>query len=232
MKKKAIALALILAFAAAMLCSCAPATQQDGEQTPQTTPATPAITPAGEDGQQDQTQQQEESLGNNGLAVPSEGPGTGKVLYDYDGMGPDGEWNNTLDFCKDYDLTVVNFWATWCGPCVGEMPELQKVYERFALEDSEAKVGVLGIWIDTENAADKEAVLEYTGVTYPIWELNAQMGEKVDLQYIPATIFLDRDGYLVGEAVVGAHTEEEWLQEIQNRLDSSNSDDDCFTGFT
>ena len=65
---------------------------------------------------------------------------------------------------------------------------------------------------------DLDAVLEYTGAAYPIVEFRNEMQNAVELQYIPATIFLNKDGDIVGKPVVGALDAEGWLAEIEGRL--------------
>ena len=140
--------------------------------------------------------------------------------FDFDTMDLDGKAINTREVAAEHDLTLVNFWATWCGPCVNEMPELQSLYERFSTQTEGADVAILGVWLDTENPADLKSVLEYTGAAYPMVKFCDEMQEAVALQYIPATIFLDREGNIVGEPIVGAQNEEGWLAEIEARLAS------------
>ena len=140
--------------------------------------------------------------------------------FDFDTMDLDGKATNTREVAAEHDLTLVNFWATWCGPCVNEMPELQSLYERFSTQTEGADVAILGVWLDTENPADLKSVLEYTGAAYPMVKFCDEMQEAVALQYIPATIFLDREGNIVGEPIVGAQDEEGWLAEIETRLAS------------
>lgn len=153
-------------------------------------------------------------------AVPEEPPAdvpsteADKVLFDYSGIDMSGKEHKILDLCAEYDITMVNFWATWCGPCVNEMPGLQSLYET----QKENGIGVIGIWLDPENSEDKDAVLQGAGTTYPILIFNEAMAETVNLQAIPVSIFLDSNGYMIGDAVVGAHSEREWLSEITSRL--------------
>lgn len=140
------------------------------------------------------------------------------AIFDFDTVDLDGNAVNTREFAAEHDLTLVNFWATWCGPCVNEMPELQSLHERFSADAEGADVALLGVWLDTESRSDMESVLEYTGAAYPMVEFRSEMQTMVALQYIPATIFLDGEGNLVGEPAVGAQDAEGWLKEIETRL--------------
>ncbi len=140
------------------------------------------------------------------------------IVFDLDVETVQGETVNTAAFAKAYDLTLVNFWATWCPPCVGEMPYLQSLYEQYSQAEGGQKVGFAGIWLDTESPEDLQAILEQTGVSYPIWKFQPAMEELVAFEYIPTTVFLDSEGHFVGEPVTGGHDEKEWLSIVEERL--------------
>lgn len=100
-------------------------------------------------------------------------------------------------------LTMVNVWTTWCGYCLAEMPELQKLSETLAERD----VAIVGLLYDgtTEDAlAQGGDILAQTGVTYlnllPWAGVDAQLG----VQAFPTTFFVDSEGHLVGEPILGA----------------------------
>ena len=135
-------------------------------------------------------------------------------VFDIETVNLDGDAFNVLGFAREHDLTVVNFWATWCGPCVSEMPGLQSLHARFEKGEDKASVAILGVCLDAENEGDVKAVLEYTGAAYPNIVFAQEMLQHVDLMYIPATVFLDKDGHIVGEPAVGAMDESMWLSEI------------------
>lgn len=101
-----------------------------------------------------------------------------------------------------YKLTAVNIWATWCNPCVNELPELQKVYEELP-ED----VNFLGLCVDAADEPElAKEILENAGVKYESIVATDDM-TKGFLSYIqayPTTIFVDGEGNLVGEPLVGA----------------------------
>ncbi|HSA93011.1 MAG TPA: redoxin domain-containing protein [Terriglobales bacterium] len=88
---------------------------------------------------------------------------------------------------------VLNFWATWCGPCKVEMPwlaELQKQYGPQGLE-------VIGISMDDE----REKVLPFVkevGADYTILHGTEEVGEAYGgVQFLPATFYVDREGKIV-----------------------------------
>jgi thiol-disulfide isomerase/thioredoxin len=88
---------------------------------------------------------------------------------------------------------IVNFWASYCGPCKKEMPRLQRAAQRWAGKDVE----VVGIdTIDNHRAARDFA--RKHGVTYPIgFDDVAETADRYGVSYTPTTFFVDRRGLIV-----------------------------------
>lgn len=111
----------------------------------------------------------------------------------------------TSDRLKDYDLTVVNIWAYWCGPCVRELPELEQLHE------SLPGVQVLGVLADTGNPDETLRIMNEAGVTYPVVYPEGDLKTLVDgCRAIPTTYFFASDGTLLGGPEVGAHRYADW----------------------
>lgn len=202
--KKTICLGMILSMLCILLGGCAQLEQNAVPPTPDVAPTQPVETP----GRAEDVKETEEPI----QETPE------PAAFAFDTVDLEGNAVNTRDFAAQYDLTLVNFWATWCGPCVSEMPELQSLNEEFSAATDGARVGILGVWLDTESRSDMEAVLDYTGARYPMVEFQSTMQNSVALQYIPATIFLDKEGAIVGNPIVGAQDAAGWRTEIQARL--------------
>ncbi len=87
---------------------------------------------------------------------------------------------------------VLNFWASWCGPCRAEMPELQRLHDRLG----EAGMAVLGV-NQGESPDTAAAFLEKLGLSFPV-ALDQRTG--VSQQYLvnslPTTFFIDREGVI------------------------------------
>lgn len=94
---------------------------------------------------------------------------------------------------------VLNFWASWCGPCRAEMPELQRLHDRLG----EAGVAVVGV-NQGESPETAAAFLESLGLSFPV-ALDQRTG--VSQQYLvnslPTTFFIDRDG-VIRSTFIGA----------------------------
>ena len=116
---------------------------------------------------------------------------------------------DTLDqtVFSDNKLIMVNYWATWCGPCVGEIPDLVKISKEYA-DKGFAMVGVLTGDDDIDGA--KQFIADQ-GITYPIVLPEAFFLDHSDGIYaIPTTMFFDSTGKQVGDAVVGAKSHDDW----------------------
>ncbi len=101
---------------------------------------------------------------------------------------------------------VVNFWASWCGPCKQEAKALERAWLQYR------KQGVVFVGIDYHDvSSDARRFLEHHGVTYPaVLDGSGQIGDKYGLTGVPETFFVDRRGKLVGEHILGPITEQRW----------------------
>ena len=106
----------------------------------------------------------------------------------------------TMDDLKAYDVTMINLWATWCGPCVAEMPDLAR-FEQSVPEN----VRVITCCIDYASEDEVAAVNEdagYEGIT--LVGADGDLGEiMMSLEYIPTTLFFDSEGRAVGTGFIG-----------------------------
>ena len=125
---------------------------------------------------------------------------------------------DTLDqsVFSDNKLIMVNYWATWCGPCVGEIPDLVTISEEYA-DKGFVIIGVLTGDDDIEGA--KQFIAD-KGVGYPMVQTEGPFMSYAESIYaIPTTVFYDSNGDMVGSAVVGAKSHDDWTSLIDLLLE-------------
>jgi thiol-disulfide isomerase/thioredoxin len=100
---------------------------------------------------------------------------------------------------------VLNFWASWCGPCRDEMPALQESWEAHRGDD----VVFVGVGAKNDNQGDAEAFVEEYGITYPIGRdteggdnLSGAAEQAYGVRLYPATFFITPDG-MINQIVFG-----------------------------
>jgi len=106
----------------------------------------------------------------------------------------------------DKDVTVLNIWATFCGPCIGEMPELAELAEE--LPDN---AQVIGIVIDIQEADNIDLAKEIcseNGVKFTNILASETVSETFGfIEAVPTTFILDKSGNVIGDPIVGANVE-------------------------
>lgn len=87
-------------------------------------------------------------------------------------------------------VVMINFWATWCGPCRQEMPKLDEIFARYEA----AGFALLGVNID-EDSARAQRLADELGVTFPLlFDDEQSVSRLYDVQAMPMTVMVDRDG--------------------------------------
>jgi cytochrome c biogenesis protein CcmG, thiol:disulfide interchange protein DsbE len=110
---------------------------------------------------------------------------------------------------KDYrgKVVVMNFWASWCDPCVKELPLLERTQKRLAAHDAT----VLGINIQ-DAPEDALGFVRRFGLTYPsLRDVDRDFARKYGTNGYPETFVVDRDGRVV--ALRRGPVEQEWLNQ-------------------
>ncbi len=96
---------------------------------------------------------------------------------------------------------LLNFWATWCGPCRFEMPFLQEIHDEYSDK------GLVLIAVDIgESKSDVENFMQREGLTLPVLlDSQAEVARQYRVAAIPTTFFIDKDGIIRGRQI-GAFT--------------------------
>ena len=115
-------------------------------------------------------------------------------------------------------LTMVNFWEPWCGPCIGEMPDLERLYEDYRDQGFQ----IIGVYSETGMESDVDTILKDCGTSYPILKYTAEFS-VFDSGYVPTTIFVDGQGHLItmrngDQSVIGSKSYAEWESLIRSLM--------------
>ena len=124
----------------------------------------------------------------------------------------------------DYELTMVNVWATFCGPCLREMPDLGELAAEYETKGVRI-VGMVSDVLDssgnidaTQVATAKNIVAETKADYLHILPSDDLLGLISQIQSVPTTFFVDKDGNQVGQAYVGSRSKAEWKTIIDQTL--------------
>lgn len=119
-------------------------------------------------------------------------------------------------------ITMVNVWATYCNPCLREMPGLGEL----AGEYDKSTFQIIGIISDVQEGADQRMLdmaaelIEKTGADYPHLLLNESLyrGLLKDVTAVPTTFFINKDGEIL-ETVVGSMEKSDWKEKVDGFLE-------------
>jgi thiol-disulfide isomerase/thioredoxin len=110
---------------------------------------------------------------------------------------------------------VVNFWATYCGPCKLEMPWFQEMVGKYQPQ------GLVVLGLDQDDGEQDDVIAKAAkkvGVTYPILLPDDKVAKAYQLgDYLPETFYIDKNGKVV-EQTVGAHSKDELEADIQKTI--------------
>ena len=138
---------------------------------------------------------EEQEIGENGLPVN---------MPQFTTKDMDGN-KVTNDIFAEYDLTVVNFWATYCNPCIDELPELAEWKKE--LPDN---VNLIGLLVDVDEKGSEqyklaERIISQTGADYQHLIATEEFDDIIsNLVGVPTTFFVDSTGKIIGEPFAGA----------------------------
>ncbi len=139
----------------------------------------------------------------------------------FEGTDMDGN-KVTSDIFANARLTMVNVWATYCGPCLREMPDLGELAGEYDAADFQ----LYGIVSDVQEKAEEKKLkkaadlIEETGADYPHLLLNNSLYDALltEVSVVPTTFFIDEDGVVL-KTVLGANRKTAWKEIIDELLE-------------
>ena len=143
----------------------------------------------------------------------------------FEGKDLDGNTVKSSDLFSGKAVTVVNFWFTTCGPCVGELGDLDALNKELSGKGG-ALIGINAFTLDGNEAAISEAkdVLTQSGATYQnvYFDSGSEAGKFVESIYAyPTTYVVNRSGRIVGDPIVGAITSKTQADALQAQIDKA-----------
>ena len=138
-------------------------------------------------------------------------PTQSPVTLEYDFTVVDGNGKSVK--LSDYvgKPIVLNFWASWCGPCKSEMPEFQQVYEEMG---QQVQFLMVNATVSGDTVEDAKAFVQQSGYTFPVlFDTRGEALHTYGVDSFPTTYFLDKAGNPVVYAV-GAISKDNLLKGI------------------
>lgn len=127
----------------------------------------------------------------------------GQTLDDIILPTPDTMELNVLDEVKKNKVTVIDFWASWCGPCCREMPFMKSLLEK----NQEKGFGIVGISLD-QNADAWKTAIDELGLTWPqVWDSQQKTATAFHVVSIPFTVVVDQQGKILAKELRGPELE-------------------------
>lgn len=147
------------------------------------------------------------ACGGDGTAGEAAGPTAPQLEFETF----DGEVTSLAAY--EGEPVVVNFWASWCGPCVAEMPEFETVHQ-----DLQGEVRFLGLNTQDDRASADQLV-ERTGVTYDLaLDPDGELFRAFEVFAMPSTYFVNERGEIAHQHS-GIATEDQLRELIDEHLD-------------
>lgn len=164
---------------------------------------------------------------NTSGSTPAES--TGPKFPAFTGKDLDGNDVSSDKLFAANAVTVVNFWFTTCGPCVGELGDLDALHKDVAGKGG-AVVGINAFTLggDAAAIADAKDVLTKSGATYQnvYFDADSEAGKFTENVYAyPTTYVVDRNGNIVGDPIVGAITSDGHMETLQALIDTALAND-------
>ena len=114
---------------------------------------------------------------------------------------------------EDYKgkIIIINFWATWCPPCIAEMPSMQKLYADYQLK-------IVFLFVTTDSFERANAFLVKENLNLPVYQSVSNPPLEMESSTIPATYLIDKHSNVVMEKIGAADWNSDALRENLDEL--------------
>ena len=113
------------------------------------------------------------------------------------------------------EVSIVNFWATWCPPCIAEMPSFQSVYKEYG-----GRVNFY--FVSSEEREKLKRFIEKRGYTFPVYQPVSRIPEKLESNSLPTTFVISGDGEIVMRETGAAKWDSSGFKDLLNDLLTEN----------
>jgi len=119
----------------------------------------------------------------------------GTEIVDFELQDLTGSTRRLSDFRGK--VVLLNFWATWCGPCRFEMPSMEKLYRRLNAKGLE----IVAVNLQEDRSSVEQFVDEY-GLSFPVLlDTTGRIGATYGARSIPTTYIVDREGFVIAGTI-------------------------------
>jgi len=137
----------------------------------------------------------------------------GKKYEDFEFQSPEGDARKLSDYVGKLEYIYLDFWASWCGPCIADMPHLKEIYEKYKDKGFE----IIGISLDTDRQSWINAL---NRIETPWTQLcdfegaQSKVAEAYHIKGIPKGILLNKEGIIVETNLRGSTFLDKKIQEL------------------
>lgn len=126
-----------------------------------------------------------------------------KVIPPFTLQDAKGYSYNVKTLAKQYEITIIDFWASWCGPCMKEMPNLVALNRKYGYKG----LGIIGISLDKYKYSWVDAYNAHKATWLQLWDRDGSVADMFGINTIPHTIIVDKNGEVLAQKLRGADLE-------------------------
>ena len=114
---------------------------------------------------------------------------------------PEGNTISAMEEISKHEVTILDFWASWCGPCLREMPRMVELYRKYENKG----LGIISISLDSDEDSWKNAIRKLSMSWTNISELNGwnnSVAQAFNVNAIPCMVIVDKEGAVLQKGLI------------------------------